>query len=163
MQLTEVFQTLQDLPLSQAITGSAVIFPWIESFHVLAITFVVGSIAMVDLRLLGVSMFGDAIARMTREIVPWTLAAFSVAAVTGGLLFMSNAMRYWGNGYFRAKLVMLLLAGLNMLVFHFGAGRKLVDLPADAPIPAAARLAGFLSLAFWVVIVVLGRWVGFTL
>lgn len=163
MSLHDTLQLLQDLPLSQAITGSPIIFPWIESVHVLAITFVVGSIAMLDLRLLGLSFFGDPIARMTREIVPWTLGAFGVAAVTGSLLFISNALRYWDNGYFRAKLLLLLLAGLNMLVFHFGAGRRLVNLPAAAAVPAAARLSGGLSLGFWLVIVFLGRWVGFTL
>lgn len=163
MSLAEFLQQLQESSLAWTISGNPLIFPWIESVHVLAITFVVGSIGMVDLRLLGLAGRGDSLARMTKEIVPWTIGAFGVAAVTGTLLFISNAARYWSNGYFKAKLVLLVLAGLNMLVFHFFIGRRVADWPASAPAPIAARVSGGLSLAFWVVIVVFGRWIGFTL
>jgi hypothetical protein len=163
MSLADSLQQLQESSLAWTISGNPVIFPWIESVHVLAITFVVGSIAMVDLRLLGWASRGDSLARMTREIVPWTIGAFGIAAVTGSLLFISNAVRYSNNGFFRAKLVLLALAGLNMLVFHFAIGRRVADWPASAPAPSAARVSGGLSLAFWVIIVVFGRWVGFTL
>lgn len=163
MSLVDTLQTLQDSSVGSTISGSAVIFPWIESIHVLAITFVVGSIAMVDLRLLGWAGRGDSIARMSREIVPWTIGAFGVAAVTGCLLFSSSAVRYWANGYFRAKLVLLLIAGLNMLIFHFVTGRGQASWPADGPAPRAARISGGISLAVWIVIIFFGRWVGFTL
>lgn len=163
MSFVDFLQKLQDSPLGWTISGSAVLFPWIESVHVLAITFVVGSIAMVDLRLLGWAGRGDSLVRMSREIVPWTIGAFCIAAVTGALLFSSSAVRYWANGYFRAKLVLLVLAGLNMLVFHFITGRRMAEWPATGPLPVAARVAGGLSLVFWIVIVVFGRWIGFTL
>ena len=128
----------------------------------LAITFVVGSIAIVDLRLLGWGARRDTIARMTREVVPWTMGAFLLAAVTGSLLFVSAAERYWVNGFFRTKMILMACAGINMLVFHFVTGRDVAALD-DLPPPRAARIAGGLSLGAWMVIVVCGRWVGFTL
>lgn len=163
MNANEFFLRLQDTGLGRTISESAIVFPWIESIHVLAITFVVGSIAIVDLKLLGLASRNDTIARMTREVVPWTVAAFGLAAVTGALLFVSAAARYWDNGFFRAKLLLLLAAGLNMLVFHAVTGRDTAKWDAGAQPPTPARVAGGLSLAFWVLIVVCGRWVGFTL
>jgi len=163
VNVNEFFLRLQDTALGRTISESAIVFPWIESIHVLAITFVVGSIAIVDLKLLGLASRNDTISRMTREVVPWTVAAFGLAAVTGSLLFVSAAARYWDNGFFRAKLLLLLAAGLNMLVFHFVTGRDTAKWDAGVQPPPAARLAGGLSLAFWVLIVVCGRWVGFTL
>ena len=162
MSATEFFAGLQDSQLGQFISGSAVVFPWLESVHVLAITFVVGSIAVVDLQLLGWARGRDTIARMTREVVPWTLGAFALAAVTGALLFVSAAERYWINGFFRTKLVLLVLAGINMLVFHLVTGRDPAALDRT-PVPRSGRVAGALSLCAWILIVVCGRWVGFTL
>ena len=163
MNANEFFLRLQDTALGRTISESAIVFPWIESIHVLAITFVVGSSAIVDLKLLGLASRNDTIARMTREVVPWTVAAFGLAAVTGALLFVSAAARYWDNGFFRAKLLLLLAAGLNMLVFHCVTGRDTAKWDVGVQPPTAARVAGGVSLAFWVLIVVCGRWVGFTL
>jgi hypothetical protein len=163
MNIAPVLQWLQESPLGIAISESDILFPWIESLHVLAITFVVGSIAVVDLRLLGLASRSDKLARMTREIVPWTIGAFVMAAITGSLLFISAAERYWDNGFFRTKLALLACAGLNMLVFHFVTTRRMSEWELVGTTPAAARFAGGLSLLFWVMIVVFGRWVGFTL
>jgi hypothetical protein len=163
MPSTELLQGLQESALGLFISESAIVFPWIESVHVLVITFVVGSIAVVDLRLLGLASRNDTLLRMTREIVPWTVGAFVVAALTGSLLFISAAERYWENWYFKAKLVLLVCAGINMLVFHFATSRRMAEWDRSGKIPPAARLAGALSLAFWVLIIFFGRWVGFTL
>lgn len=163
MSVSTLLAGLQAQPLAVAISESAVAFPWIESVHVLAICFVFGSIAIVDLRLLGIASRRDSVARMTREIVPWTVGAFVIAAITGTLMFISSAERYWDNGYFRAKLALLVLAGLNMLVFHFITGRDPRKIDEAPRPPPAARAAGAVSLSLWLVIVVFGRWIGFTL
>jgi hypothetical protein len=154
---------LQETRLAVFISESAIVFPWIEAVHVLAITFVVGSIAVVDLRILGLASRSDSIRRMTAEIVPWTIAAFVLAAVTGLLLFISSAERYFDNWYFRMKLLLLLCAGLNMLQFHFVTGKQMAEWDRGVAVPVAAKLSGGLSLLFWVVIVFFGRWIGFTL
>ena len=67
MSLAEFLQQLQESSLAWTISGNPLIFPWIESVHVLAITFVVGSIGMVDLRLLGLAGRGDSLAGHTRR------------------------------------------------------------------------------------------------
>lgn len=154
---------LQESPLAVAISESAVVFPWIESVHVLAITMVVGTIALVDLRLLGLAWRRDSIARLTREVVPWTLGAFVLAVVTGVLLFISSAERYWDNWFFKAKLLLLALAGVNMLVFHFVTERRSRGAGSDAAASVGNRMAGGLSLFFWILVVFFGRWIGFTL
>jgi hypothetical protein len=163
MPSTEFLQGLQESALGLFISESAIVFPWLESIHVLAITFVVGSIAVVDLRLLGWASRNDTLTRMTREIVPWTIGAFVIAAATGLLLFVSSAARYWENWYFKAKLVLLVCVGINMLVFHFATARRMAEWDRSGKVPVAARLAGALSLGFWILIVCFGRWIGFTL
>ena len=103
MPFTEFWDWIQDHPLSQYI-GFSYWFPLLESIHVLAISLVVGSIVWVDLRLLGVAGLTYPASRMTRELIPWTWAAFCVAAVTGTGLFMTRAGAYLENPAFQIKL-----------------------------------------------------------
>jgi len=86
-----------------------------------------------------------------------------VAVITGVLMFASNAPSYAANLEFQLKLVTIVLAGVNMAIFHSTAHRRIADWDLDLPPPAAARISGFLSLALWTVVIVLGRWIGFTL
>src|SRR5436305_11986775 len=81
------------------------LFPWVESVHVLAITLVVGSIAIVDLRLVGFASLERAAVRLTSDVLPWTWGAFALAALSGGLLFSSSAFTYAHNSYFQLKFV----------------------------------------------------------
>ncbi|MEJ0006500.1 MAG: DUF6644 family protein [Steroidobacteraceae bacterium] len=133
-----------------------------ESVHVLALVLVVGSIMVVDLRLLNVASRQRSVKELTEDVLPWTWAAFALAAITGTLLFSSSAIRYSGIWQFEAKMCMLVLAAINMGIFHLGAFRSVThwDQPNVRP-PTAARLAGGISLAIWVTIVALGRWIGF--
>src|SRR6185295_12451186 len=109
--LAGLFQKLHDLPLSELIRGNELAFPWLESVHVLAITLVLGSIAVVDLRLLGVASRNRPVTRLIREILPVTWAAFGLAVLTGGTLFASNAVNYSHNFPFQMKMLLMLLAG----------------------------------------------------
>jgi hypothetical protein len=144
-----------------AISESSWLFPSIESVHVIAIALVVGSITMVDLRLLGLNLKERRVAELTREVLPWTWASFCAAVISGALLFSSNATHYWGTVPFRAKMLLLALAGVNMLVFHSTAYRSLARWDGAAPPPRAAKIAGGLSLALWIGVVTMGRWIGF--
>src|ERR1700686_3057785 len=109
---------LQSTAIAQAIAENDIIFPWIESVHVLAIVLVVGTISIVDLRLLGVASLDRPVRRLMRDVLPYPWGAFAVAAITGSLMFSSDAVHYAHNFFFRGKLVLLALAGLNMAVFH---------------------------------------------
>ncbi len=163
MNLDPLFQRLYDTPMAVAIRESGTLFPWIESTHVLAITLVVGSIAVVDLRLLGIASRGRAISRLSDEILPLTWVCFVVAAITGFLLFSSNAIKYSHNTFFLSKMCLLVVAGLNMLVFQFITTRGIEAWDESPRAPATVRLAGALSLALWIAVIVTGRWIGFTM
>jgi hypothetical protein len=135
----------------------------VESVHVLAIALVVGSISIVDLRLVGLASLDRPAHRLTRDVLPCAWVAFAFALLTGGLLFSAKAMAYAGNFFFKGKLVLLALAGLNMIAFHAFVGRDIAGWSATAKPPVAARIAGSLSLLLWVAVVGFGRWIGFTL
>src|ERR1700722_15549643 len=143
-----------------AISESVWLFPGIESIHVLAITLVVGSITMVDLRLLGLSLRERPAGELIAEILPWTWTSFAVAVCTGALLFSSNATHYWGTVPFRAKILLVALAGLNRVVFHATLPRS-VDVWGRQPqTPRVAKISGGLSLGLWFGLWRLGRGFG---
>lgn len=154
---------LQDLPLAVAIREGDVLFPWIECLHVLALTLVIGSVAIVDLRLLGFASRDRSVAETTALALPITWAAFAIAALTGGLLFASNASVYAGNRYFQVKIALILLAGLNMGVYHLMSRKQSASWRTAALTPLGARMAGGLSLILWISIAACGRWIGFTI
>ncbi len=160
--LQEFLLWLEALPAAVAISESAWLFPGIEVLHVLAVTLVVGSITMVDLRLLGLTLRERAAAELIREVLPFTWMSFAVAALSGAALFSSAATRYWGTVPFRLKMLLLALAGLNMAAFHFSAAYRSVDSwDRDGDTPPRAKMAGGLSLALWIGVVGAGRWIGF--
>lgn len=162
MSLAVFFQWLQNTPVGTAVRENPVLFPLIESTHVLVLTFLIGSIAMVDLRLLGVSSRKYAVTRLTAELLPWTWGAFALAAITGGLLFASAAVKYSQNFPFQLKMILLALAGVNMLVFHLVTERSIEHWDEHPSPPLAAKIAGGFSLLLWIGVVAAGRMIGFT-
>jgi hypothetical protein len=163
MSVETTLQAVADLPLSTAIREGAFLFPVIECVHVLALATVVGTIAIVDLRLIGIAAHRRTISALLKDMLPITFGGFIVAVAAGTLLFMSNAVVYFGNANFRLKMLFMALAGVNMIAFHLLTQRSLSAWD-DAPVPAtAARMAGALSLLFWVCVVYFARNAGFTL
>lgn len=164
MELDALLRALGATSVATAIRENDALFPWVESVHVLAITLVVGFIAIVDLRLMGLASRDRVLNRLTADVLPCVWAAFVVAAISGGLLFSSNAVTYAHNSYFQLKFVFLALAGINMAVFHLFIGRDTerwgFELHAT---PLRARMVGAVSLLLWIGVVTFGRWVGFTL
>ncbi len=159
MLFTDFWERLQSHPTSQYI-GYSWWFPFIESLHVVAITLVVGSIMMVDLRLLGMTGLRYPASRITRELIPWTWGAFCVAVVTGIGMFVTRAPVYMENPAFQVKLVLLLLACANMTLFQFRTFRDVASWDSAAVTPIAARTAGAASLLLWAGILLAGRWTG---
>ena len=156
-----VFSWLENTQIATAIRESTWLFPTIETVHVFAIVLVVGTVMIVDLRLLNVSSRARSVTELTREVLPWTWAAFALAALSGGLLFTSSALKYVNNLPFRFKMLLLLLAGVNMVVFHRLTSRSIAGWDRSVP-PTQARVAGGLSLLLWFGVISLGRWIGFT-
>ncbi len=162
MSVHSLLEALQGTSIATAIREDSRSFPLIECVHVLAITFVVGTVAMVDLRLLGVASRTRAVSRLTKEILPWTWGGFVVAVITGGLMFSSAAVKYFDNIPFRLKFVIMALAGLNMLVFHAATQRSLTQWDERASPPLGAKVAGGLSILCWLGVIAAGRWIGFS-
>jgi hypothetical protein len=153
----------EDSALADNIRENDLLFPLVESVHVLSICLVVGSILVVDLRLLGLASINRPVSRVANGILPLTWSAFAVAVASGSLLFISNATKYLENGYFVAKILLICAAGLNMVVFHFISARDLPKWEKEKTLPFSARLAGGLSILLWVSVVTCGRWIGFTM
>ncbi len=158
-----ILDWLENLALSRFIVDTPLAFPVIECVHVLAITLVVGSIVIVDLRLLGIASSRRPVTELAAEILPWTWGLFCLALLSGGMMFASNAGTYFFNTAFRFKMLCLALAGLNMLAFHLFTYRSVRNWDKDVPTVPAAKAAGALSLSFWIGVVLFGRWIGFTI
>lgn len=161
MTFTEFLQRIESTAIATAVRESTWLFPTVETLHVIALVLVVGSIIMVDLRLLNIGSRDRAVSEVSAEVLPWTWAAFAGAVITGVLLFMSSAERYFENVPFRIKMLLLLAAGVNMAIFHALTYRSVASWDRASATPLGARLAGGISLALWVSIVFLGRWIGF--
>jgi hypothetical protein len=161
--LDAFLQSIQDTSIATAIREGESLFPWIECVHVLALTVVIGSIAMVDLRLMGLASRDRGVAQTTAALLPVTWTAFACAAITGGLLFASNATTYGHNIYFQVKMALMALAGVNMGVYHMFISRGPESSHTPTVPPLGARIVGALSLCLWIAIVACGRWIGFTL
>jgi hypothetical protein len=161
--IDEFCQWVYDTAFAETIRSSALAFPWLESVHVLAITLVLGTIAVADLRLLGVASVKRPVTQLLNDVLPVTWVAFAVAAITGVAMFASNAVEYVHNTPFQLKMVLLVLAGLNMLVFQLITFRGVGQWDEAQVTPPGARFAGAFSLLAWIGIVAFGRWIGFTI
>ena len=159
----EFLRWLEATQVAIAIKENEVLFPWIESVHVLAIVLVVGTISIIDLRLLGVASLDRAATRLMGDVLPWTWGAFVIAAITGSLLFSSNAVNYAHNFFFQGKMLFLVAVGLNMAIFHGFGIRDIARWDTAPRTPPAAKVGGAVSLLLWIAVVAFGRWIGFTL
>lgn len=159
--MQQFLEWLTETSLGTAVRESAMLFPWFESVHVLAFAIVVGSIAIVDLRLLGLASRNRSVKQMLDEMLPVTWVAFAVAAITGLVLFTSQAAYYIEKTPMQIKLVLLVLAGVNMIVFHTTTLKTVGEWGTSPTPPAGARFAGAASLVLWSGVIVFGRWIGF--
>lgn len=159
----DAFKSLESTGLADWIRDDAFSFPIMEGIHVLAVMFVVGSIGLLDLRLLGIASRNRAVTKLTFEALPWAWVGFVLAVISGTVLFFSQAAEYMNNLQFQLKMLFLLAAGLNMAIFHFVTWRRVAEWDTARITPVAARVAGGLSLVLWTSVVVFGRWIGWTL
>ena len=149
MDIVGFLWNTQNWPLGQAI-GSSVWWVVLDAAHVLSQALVIGTIALVDLRLLGIGFRNASVTELSARILPWTWTGFAGAAFTGCLLFVIRSHMYMVNRAFWLKIVLMVLAGLNMAVFHVLTWRKVGEWDHGQPTPMGAKVAGFLSLAFWI-------------
>lgn len=158
--LQHLAQRVQDLPSSIALRESLWVYPIIETAHVLGLCLFVGTAWMWDLRLLGWTLKRVPVSRVSAQILPWTAAGFGVMVASGLALVFSEPLRFYSNVFFRVKVVLLLLAGLNALVFHRTVGRNTSEWDLSLT-PVRARVAGALSLGLWAAVIVTGRLIAY--
>jgi len=163
MSLLQLAQILQDTPVGAGIRGGIWWYPLLNVAHVLALMVSAGTIMFFDLRLLGLGLKHTAVSEAAARLLPWTWGGFGAMAVTGSLLISSEAERLYFNTAFRVKIVCLILAGLNVLLFHTTIYRKVAQWDRAAVAPAQARMAAAVSLTLWIAILAAGRMIGYTL
>lgn len=135
-------------------------YPLIESTHVLSLTLFVGLAVMFDLRLLGWTFRKIPMTEFTNRLLPWVQVGFAVMFVTGVLLFYAIPVRNYQNVFFRAKMIMLVLAAINIWYFHNHTERRIAEWDNGRP-PGAARFAAMASIFLWLSIVVAGRMIAY--
>jgi hypothetical protein len=131
--------------------------------HVLSLALSVGTIVLVDLRLIGATMRNDSVTDVIEQTRPYTFTGFTLAFVTGIILFWSEAGRLYPSYSFRFKMVCIVLLGINALIFHRTIYRSVDKWNTAAMTPPRARFAGWFGLIFWMLVIFLGRWTAYNL
>jgi hypothetical protein len=162
VDIAALLQSIEASRLATTIRESLLLFPLLESIHVIGLSLVFGTIVIIDLRLLGAASSERPFKRMASDTLKWTWAAFALTALTGSLMFITNASVYYHNFYFRSKMLLLILAGVNMLSFELTLGRTAHRWDNARSAPPAGRVVAVLSLAIWMSVIFAGRLIGFT-
>src|SRR3984893_12865361 len=117
MSFLAFFERLADSPLSIGLHESEIAYSLIESFHVWSLCLFFGMTILFDLRLLGWIMRDVPVSEVIRRLQPWTIAGFVLMVISGTLLVLAIPVRSYQNIFFRGKMLMLLLAGLDVFIF----------------------------------------------
>jgi hypothetical protein len=154
---------LEETRIGSGLAASSYMFPIIEGTHVLALAFSVGTVIWFDLRLLGLWMRDQPVSRVFAGLKPWMIGGFAVMFVTGALLFASLATSAYVHPYFRIKIALLALAGLNIAVYTFTIDRRRYEWDTAPMPPRQARIAAVVSLVLWAGVIAAGRIMAYTL
>lgn len=146
---------------SIALHGSIVAYPIVESLHVLTLCLFIGFAMMLDLRLVGAILTKRPVSEVAGRLLPWMIAGFSVMVITGSLLFYAIPVKTYLNIFFRIKVALLILSGLNAYLFHAGIYTRVKEWDLAPVPPPRARIAGAVSLAFWASVIVAGRMIAY--
>ncbi len=156
MSLLPFFEFCEHTAVGEAIRASKWLFPVIESFHLLALVVIGGSVLVVDMRLLGLGLRDLPVARVASEAQRWFAGSLIIMLVSGVLLFLSEATKCYYSPAFRVKMTSLLLA----ILFTFFIRRRVAG--SDRPSPFTSKLVALVSLALWSAVGIGGRWIGFS-
>ncbi len=157
MSLLELFQWLQYSPLLVEMRSSPWLFPLIASMHLLGLALLGGAVLVVDLRLLGLGLSRQPVARLARDAEPWLLASLAVMLPTGTLLFMCFATKYYYLTAFWVKLTSLFL----VLGFTFFVRRRVIMADERNTSAIRSKLIALVSLSLWTSVALAGRLIGF--
>ena len=158
MSLLEIAKWVQETPGSISIRESILMFPVLEGSHLLGIAVSAGTIAISDLRMMGLIFKKESASDVFHQLIPWTTAGFAMMIITGMLLLWSEPVKLYNSIWFRYKVLFLILAGLNVLIFHSSkVYRTIHEWEWAANPPRAAKVAGWVSLISWGIVIIAGR------
>src|SRR5215831_727222 len=163
MSILEICMWLQNLGWATAIRESIIVFPVLEGSHLLGIAVMLAPTFLLDLRLLGWGWKGDSVGKVAYSFLPVTFAGAALMVITGVLLFCSEAVKCYNSTFFRIKVVALIVAGCNPLIFHSTIWRRLTEWEHFPSPPSQARWTGATSLLFWLAVVAAGRYTAYNL
>ena len=146
---------------SIALRESLYMYPWIESAHVLFIAIFFGTLFFVDLRLTGYGFKNLSVSQMNAKILPLTIIGFILMITTGLLLFYALPIRNYHNLFFRIKLFLMLLAGLNAWYFHRTMNKQSMVWDKKSLIPFSMKLSASASLFLWGLVIISGRMIAY--
>jgi len=152
---------LEQTTMGTHIRESLWMFPIIETVHIFGIILLVGATSILDLRLMGLTFRDESVSKLAGRFIPWALVGFLIQVVTGLLLFSSEATKMYDNLGFQIKMVLILIAGINALIFHSVAYQSVGKWDRDPVGPLSARAAGLVSILLWFGIVAAGRWIAY--
>ena len=155
--LLPFFEWCDNTRVSVVIRDSRVLFPIIETFHLFALTILLGTTIVVSLRLLGVALRRQPLAELAVELAPWSNGSIVVMLASGVLLFVSEALKCYGSSAFRVKMLLLLVA----LVFHLTVFRSVSRADEASFAPIWRKVAGATALALWFGVGLAGRGIAF--
>jgi hypothetical protein len=157
MAIFEFCKWLQDTQVSVAIRESTLMFPILEGSHLLGLGVSAGTIAMSDLRIMGLIFKKEKATDVMGGLLPFAIAGFIFMMITGALLFWSEPIKCYESLWFRLKVLFLFLAAVNAGIFHLTIWRTMDKWADQLPPPAGARWAGLMSLILWALVIAAGR------
>ena len=152
---------LSETKWSIALHESLYLYPWIESTHVLSICLFFGTLLFVDLRLTGKVFNNLSVTDMNRKVLPLTLFGFLVMSVTGLLLFYAIPVRNYQNIFFRIKILLIVIAGINAFSFHRRMSKEAKVWDKDSSIPSSMKNSAITSLVLWSSVIISGRMIAY--
>lgn len=160
MDLGALLEALEHSSLAGAMKHSLWLYPIVEIVHIAGFALLVGTVAAFDLRLLGFAR-STSIRALERSLLPWAWMALVLIVPSGIAMFSTHAVEFAVNPAFRVKLLLLLAAGLNALLFHAGVFRSVAAWDQHTPTPRAAKFSAVLSLALWAGVITCGRLIAY--
>jgi len=163
MWFANFLQWLHDTQFSTVMRESIWAEPIVETIHVLTLTLFLGFAVLLDLRLLGVCLRRRKVSEVLGQLNPFLFVGFAIMVISGLLLFSGDPPAFWSTFFFKIKMVFLILAGLNVLIFNATIGRKVAEWDLAPKTPRAAKVAAVISIVLWVAIVAAGRAIAYAL
>jgi hypothetical protein len=146
---------------SELLASSLNFWGLLEGTHVLSLMLFAGTIFIVDLRLLGVAFKKTPVSVISERVLPLTIFGLVIMIATGVALFYAKPLLYYHNIWFRLKLVFLVVAAINILIFHFRVQRDIAGWDTRAAPPVKARLSAVISILSWIVVITFGRFIAY--